>query len=232
MKDRVLIWDLPLRLYHWALAASFAGALLTAESERWRDVHVLCGWTFAAAIAFRLVWGLAGTRHARFRELLHSPSRVVRWAKSLLSGRPDRHPGHSPVATLMIPLLLGLGIVVAASGWARYEAVSGEWLEELHEGAAAAMLIVVCGHVAGVIVLSVLQRENLALSLVTGRRRGDPSEAIPRTRRPTAVLLVVALAALWWPLLDGRGRGRPERAAPGDMVAASTAPAERTTLAD
>lgn len=232
MKERVLIWDLPLRLYHWLLAASFAGAFLTAESERWRDVHVVCGWTFAGAIAFRLVWGLVGTRHARFHALVLSPARVLRWARSLLAGRPEPHPGHSPAAALMIPLLLGLGLVVAASGWAAYEDLGGEWLGELHEGAAATIGIVVCGHVLGVIVLSLLQRENLALSLVTGRRRGDPRDAIARPRRAIALLLVLALATLWWPLLARRSGARPDRAFPDGAIAARAAPGERATLDD
>ena len=76
MSDRILVWDLPLRIFHWVLAASFAGAFLTAESERVRDLHLLCGYTFVAAIAFRVVWGFVGSRHARFSALRFTVNRL------------------------------------------------------------------------------------------------------------------------------------------------------------
>ena len=66
VKPRILVWDLPVRLFHWMLAISFAGAWLTAESERWRDVHVLLGYTAGVLVVLRIIWGLVGTRHARF----------------------------------------------------------------------------------------------------------------------------------------------------------------------
>jgi cytochrome b len=204
MKTQIMVWDLPLRIFHWVLAASFAGAFLTAESERLRDLHLLCGYTFAGAIAFRLVWGLVGTRHARFSSLRFGPAAIARYLRSLLAGRPERHVGHGPLAVVMIPLLLGLGIAVAASGWALQADQGGEWLEEMHEIAAAAMLVVVVGHVLGVIAVSLAQRENLVLPLVTGRKPGGPGAGIRSSRPLVALLLVAALAALWLPGLSAR----------------------------
>lgn len=171
MTDRALVWDLPLRIYHWVLAVSFAGAFLTGDSERQRDLHLLCGYVFVAAIAFRIVWGFIGGRHARFSELRHSPRALLRYVKSLVRGQPEAHEGHGPIATIMIPCLLGLGLVVAATGWATYQEIGGDWLEEAHEGAAIAMLVLVCAHVVGVVALSALQRENLVAAMITGRKR-------------------------------------------------------------
>jgi len=57
-ESKILVWDLPLRLFHWLLAASLAGAFVTAESERWRDTHVMLGYTVLALVTFRIVWGL------------------------------------------------------------------------------------------------------------------------------------------------------------------------------
>ena len=74
---RVLVWDAPVRLFHWLTVLSFAGAYLTAESERWRLLHVTLGYTLAGLVVFRLLWGLVGTRHARFASfclLYTSPS--------------------------------------------------------------------------------------------------------------------------------------------------------------
>ncbi len=87
----VKVWDIPVRLFHWSFAACFAGAWLTAESERFRDVHVALGYTMAGLIAFRLLWGLVGTRHARFASFVRGPAAVARYLRSLLAGRPEHH---------------------------------------------------------------------------------------------------------------------------------------------
>ena len=221
MNDRILVWDLPLRIFHWVLAASFAGAFLTAESERLRDLHLLCGYTFVGAIAFRILWGFVGTRHARFSALRFGPAAIVRYLRSLLAGRPERHVGHGPIAVVMIPVLLGLGLAVAATGWAVYADAGGEWLEEAHEIAAAVMLVAVVGHVLGVVAVSVLQRENLVLPLVTGRKRGAPGEGVRSSRPLVALLLLVALAGLWLPGIAARER----RLAANASIAAASAQA-------
>ncbi len=212
MKDRVLVWDLPLRLTHWVMAGSFAGAFLTAESERLRDVHVLFGITFAGAIAFRLLWGLVGTRHARFSALRFGPGALLRYLLSLVRGRPERHVGHGPVAVVMIPALLGLGAAAAASGWAVYTERGGEWLEETHEAVAFVLLAGVIFHVAGVMLVSLLQRESLVLPLVTGRKPAAAGAGIRSSRPLVALLLVVTLGAFWLPALAGRERRLAGRA--------------------
>jgi cytochrome b len=220
MNERILVWDLPLRLFHWTLAASFAGAFLTAESERLRDLHLLCGYTFAGAIAFRLVWGLVGTRHARFSALRFPPGALRVQLLSLLRGQSERSVGHGPIAIVMIPVLLGLGVSVAASGLAVYSEAAGEWTEELHEIAAVTMLVVVIGHVLGVVAVSLLQRENLVLPLITGRTRGHPADGIQSSRPVAALLLVAALTAIWWPGLVAR-MSRPAAGASPIPVASS-----------
>ena len=166
--DRIKVWDLPTRLFHWSLAASFTIAYLTSESERWRDLHVNAGYAVAGLIAFRLVWGLVGTRHARFADFFPTPSRLKAYLGSLLAGRPQHYVGHNPAGALAIFALLALGALAAASGWATYEELGGEWLEEVHEFFANAMLFVVGVHLAGVFVGSLLHRENLVRAMITG----------------------------------------------------------------
>jgi len=231
MSDRILVWDLPLRIFHWVLAASFAGAFLTAESERVRDLHLLCGYTFVGAIAFRVVWGFVGTRHARFSALRFRPAEIGRYLLSLLRGRPERHVGHNPPAAVMIPLLLGLGLVVAATGWGVY-ADAGEWFEDAHEIAASAMLIVVIAHVLGVVVVSLLQRENLAFPLVTGRKRGAPGDGIRNSRPLAALLLLVALAGLWLPGIVAREPGQPASVRSASIATAGEQAAARAGHTD
>ena len=196
--DSVLVWDLPVRVFHAMLAFSFIGAYITAESERWRLVHVTLGYTVAALVVFRIVWGLVGTRHARFSDFVRAPQAAMRYLGSMLRGRPEHHPGHNPAGALAIVALLALAHAVTATGWANYNELGGEWLEEVHEAAANLMLGVVLVHVAGVIVGSWMHRENLARAMVTGRKQAHPDEAIRSAWRSVGVLMLVAVLGFWW----------------------------------
>jgi cytochrome b len=169
--DRVLVWDLPVRLFQWLLAASFAGAYLTSESERWRQVHVVFGYTVAGLIAFRVLWGFVGGRYARFSEFVRGPSAAYDYVKSLLTGRPQHYTGHNPAGALAIVALLALGALAALSGYATYNDFGGEWLEEVHEALANTMLALVVLHLAGVLVGSIAHGENLVRAMLTGRKR-------------------------------------------------------------
>lgn len=164
----IRVWDLPTRLFHWLLAASFATAFITSESEKWRDVHVLAGYTLAALIAFRILWGFVGGGYSRFAEFLPTPRKLIDYLKSLLAGKPRHYVGHNPAGAVAIFLLLGLGIAATASGYAAFNEFGGHFMEEAHEAAANGMMAMVAIHLAGVIISSWLHRENLVLAMVTG----------------------------------------------------------------
>lgn len=195
---RVLIWDAPVRVSHWLMVLCFFGAWITAESERWRLLHVTLGYTLAGLVAFRLVWGVVGSRHARFASFVRGPGAVMRYLRSLWHGRPEHHAGHNPAGALAIVGLLALSALVVFSGWATYEEVGGGWTEDLHEGTANALMALVGLHVAGVVVSSWLHRDNLVRGMVTGRKAGVPRDALTRASRGVAALLLAAVLAFWW----------------------------------
>lgn len=197
MTSRILVWDLPTRLFHWLLAASFAGAWLTAESEKWRDIHVALGYTFAGLILFRLVWGFVGTRYARFSSFAAGPRRVAAYLASLFGPAPEHHVGHNPAGGWAVFALLTMGVLTAATGFMTYSDIGGHALEEAHEAAASAMLALVIVHIAGVIASSVLHRENLVRAMLTGYKEGSADEGIRRPRWIAGAALVAAVAAFW-----------------------------------
>jgi cytochrome b len=205
-KSRIVVWDLPVRVFHWLLALSFAGAFVTAESERVRDVHVALGYTFMGLLAFRIVWGLIGSRHARFASFVRGPRAVMRYLASLASGRPEHHAGHNPAGGWAIVAMLVLGLAVAASGYFVYSDMGGRALEALHEGAANAMLALVIVHVVAVLASSVVHRENLVAAMITGRKRGAAEDGIGATRWAPAAALAVAVLGLWAALFGGTGQ--------------------------
>ena len=215
---RVLVWDAPVRVFHWLTVLSFTGAYLTAESERWRLAHVTLGYTMAGLVAFRIVWGLVGTRHARFASFVRGPAAVARYVGSLLRGQPEHHSGHNPAGALAIVALVLLALAVSASGWASYNEIGGAWLEEAHEVAASLMLAVIGVHVAGVVVGSWLHRENLARAMVTGHKVAHPRDAIRRAWHGVAALMVVAVIGYW----GLQWQAAPAGGVPGQAVATST----------
>lgn len=197
-KTSIQVWDIPTRLFHWLLALSFVGAFVTAESERTRDLHLLFGYTLLGLIGFRLLWGLIGTRYARFRSFLFSLAALRDYLVSLLTRHPKHYLGHNPAGSLAVFLLLTLGMLAGITGWATYQNTDGEWLEELHEGMANAMLAVVLVHIAGVVVSSLLHRENLVRAMVTGRKQGEPGQGIRYGHAWLGVILFAAVIGFWY----------------------------------
>ncbi|WP_374575670.1 cytochrome b/b6 domain-containing protein [Phenylobacterium sp.] len=186
-------WDLPLRLFHWALAISIAVAFLSSEEDSalaaW---HMAAGWTAAVLIAFRLVWGFIGGEHARFASFLR-PGRIGAHLRELLGGRPAATVGHNPLGALAVVGLLGLTAATVFTGAARGE--------DLHEALAYALLALVGVHVAAVVVMSLATRENLVRAMVTGskpaaRHPGAQDAKPPRRAALPVAAAVIALAAV------------------------------------
>jgi cytochrome b len=194
---QILVWDLPVRVFHWLLVFSFAGAFITAESERWALVHITLGYTVAALVVFRLVWGLVGPSTARFASFVRGPTAVWHYLKNLKSDRPAHHTGHNPAGALAIVALLALAAVVTASGWLQFQDLGPTWLEELHEGAANTMLALVGLHVLAVLLSSWLHHENLVRAMFSGRKTGPADQGIRRAWRPLGAMLLVAVLGFW-----------------------------------
>lgn len=196
-KSKVLVWDVPTRAFHWLLALSFAGAFATAESERYRDIHVMLGYTVLGLVAFRLVWGLVGTRYARFRSFAYGPHSVLTYVKSVFTRSPQHHVGHNPAGSWAIYALLALSLLAGASGYAAYTDIGGHWMEDMHEALANMLLGVVFVHIAGVLVSSLVHRENLVRSMLTGSKSAKPEDGIRLRHRLIGAALVGAVAAFW-----------------------------------
>lgn len=193
-----LVWDLPVRVFHWSLALSFLGAWLSSESERWQLWHISFGYSMALLIAFRLAWGLVGTRHARFSEFVRGPGAVVGYFRSWLQRRPAHYVGHNPAGALAILAILGVALLLTASGYASYAELGGDWLSEVHEALANLLMAIVVLHIAAVLLTSLLHRENLVRAMLTGRKIAAAGEEIRSARPLAALILLGLLAGLWW----------------------------------
>jgi len=172
----VKVWDWPVRVFHWTLAASVIGAFVTGESEDFERLHQTLGWVAAGLIAFRVVWGLVGTRYARFTEFVRPPKAVWAYVKSLRSDQPQHFVGHNPVGAVAVIVLMGLTALSVCTGWLALADDAAEWVEEAHEIAANTLITLVLVHVIGVLWSSRTHGENLLKAMLTGRKTA-PSEA-------------------------------------------------------
>jgi cytochrome b len=195
---RILVWDAPVRVFHWLMVLCFFGAFVTSESERWRLLHVTLGYTMIGLVGFRILWGLVGTRYARFTSFVRGPKAVTRYFGAILQGKPEHHTGHNPAGALAIIALLGLTLAVVASGWATYNELGGEWLEEAHEVVANLMMLLVGVHVLAVVLSSWLHRENLVGAMISGRKPGRPDEGVRSAWRSVAAVMLIAVLGFWW----------------------------------
>jgi cytochrome b len=171
---RVRVWDRPVRLLHWTLAAAITLAWFTAEGNvSW---HERFGYAALAAVALRIVWGFAGSVHARFSDFVRSPRETLAYARRVLNGTEERHLGHNPLGGWMALLLWLLAAATGVTGWLyTTDSFFGEaWLDQLHEALAWAIVAAVALHLAGVAFTSWRQRENLVQAMLSGHKRdGD-----------------------------------------------------------
>lgn len=224
--QRTLIWDLPTRLFHWTLASSFAIAWLTSEGDQWRAIHVFVGYLMLGLVGFRVLWGFVGSHFSRFASFWFGPKEAIDYLKQVASGHAKRHVGHNPTGSMAIYILLLMAVLVGvsgvvtlggdeqqglAAGWLSFAQI--QLLKKLHELGAMAMLLVVAGHITGVVVESVQHKENLARSMVTGYKQADASTPQASARPLVAVLMLLAMLSFggWWfyyaidKAVDGQG---------------------------
>jgi cytochrome b len=167
----IKVWDPLVRLFHWSLVTGIALAWIT--SEGWDRAHEITGYIIAGLVGFRLLWGLIGSKHARFSDFVRGPGAVLAYVKQMPRGRAPRFIGHNPAGGAMVVLLILSTIAICLTGWMMsLDAFWGvEWVEDVHEAFATAMLVLIGLHVAGVIYSSLEHRENLVRAMVTGRKK-------------------------------------------------------------
>jgi cytochrome b len=196
--QRTLVWDLPVRVFHWLLAGGFAGAALLAfvpdDEGALFPYHGLIGLVLALMVGLRIVWGFVGTRYARFRSFPVSPRAAAGYAWGVLSGRGERFTGHNPGAAYAILAMLGLVLGLAVTGVMMGRGNDG--VKEIHEIMAWSMMAIVGAHLLGVVMHTIRHRENITRAIIGGYARVDPSQGIP-SARPLAAAAFVGLTGLW-----------------------------------
>lgn len=175
----VVVWDRPLRVWHWSLAVLILIAWVTPNT--YDSLHRLAGYAVIGLLAFRLVWGFVGTRHSRFDKAGLRLRAAPDYLKNLFRGKTGRYLGLNPAGVAMLVAMLGLLLISTVTGamqvTVRFFGVW--WIEDSHAYSSEAVIVLAGLHVVGTLLMSVLQRENLVRAMFTGRKH-PPGSASPR----------------------------------------------------
>lgn len=167
----VAVWDLPLRLWHWALAACVLAAWFTPPV--YDRLHRIVGYAVLGLLAFRLVWGFWGSRYSRFRMIRARLRAAPGYLWNLRRGMTGRYIGLNPAGTLMlVALMLALAVSAITGAMSVTTTFFGVWwVEDTHHYSSDAVIVLVVLHVLGVLLMGLLQRESLVRAMITGRKR-------------------------------------------------------------
>jgi cytochrome b len=209
--ERILVWDVPVRLAHWLLVLAVAGSWLTHYGgTAWFAWHRRCGCVVLLIVTFRIVWGFLGTPHARFASFVRGPRAVAAW----LRGRAPARAGHNPLGALSVVAMLGLLLAQALTGLAANDEIASAgpfygWvshelsnrLSRFHRANDGWLLVLIALHLAAVAWYALVRRRSIIRAMITGEQEQASAEATAaaadaRSLSGRALLIAVTLTAL------------------------------------
>ncbi|HTI79031.1 MAG TPA: cytochrome b/b6 domain-containing protein [Acetobacteraceae bacterium] len=202
----VRIWDIPIRLFHWAIVIILATSWIS-EEQGWMELHFLAGYSLLALLLFRLAWGFVGSHTARFTSFLRSPLTVVRYISRLHRREPDTELGHNAAGGWMALVMLVLLAVQVGTGLCANDDVMNEgplfnyvgkdwsdWLSHIHAVNFTLIQIVASLHVLAILAYALVKKHDLVRPMVTGLKRLPIGTTPPRLASPLLALLLFAIA--------------------------------------
>jgi cytochrome b len=169
------VWSLFVRVSHWLLVTAFTVAFLTYQSLWDLQMHVLAGYSAGALLLGRITWGMLAQGYCNFSRFPFRPKEGLRYAWAAITGQAKRFIGHNPAGSLVIYGMLVIGLMTVASGLLVYNdaylPISSEYPQMFHSVMAWGWLGLVVTHISGVLVESILHKENLILTMITGFKR-------------------------------------------------------------
>jgi cytochrome b len=214
MTTKYLIWDLPLRIFHWVLVATIAAAWYTSDQDNgFIDYHLICGYVALGLITFRVLWGFLGTRHSQFKNFIPTPSKLISYVKK------DKHmqepAGHNPLGSLMVVFMLTIILLQAVSGLfmnddiftaGPYNGAIDKDIEAIlvfiHRNSFDFILGAIALHIIAIISYKKFKNKSLVLPMITGKKSSDDvseKDAIKHSKIILAIIIALAVAAfVYW----------------------------------
>jgi len=203
---RTRVWDLPVRVVHWSLVAAVATAIVSGEvGGPWMALHGRAGLAIVGLVAFRLVWGVLGSTHARFASFAPTPRRIADY----LRGR-WRGVGHNPLGALSVLALLGLLAAQAVSGLFGNDDIAfngplfrfvsddvSAWFTGWHRRLANVLIAFVVLHLVAIVIHVRVKKHTLVKPMVTGWKAARVAQPVAGGGPIAfAVSLVIAILAV------------------------------------
>jgi len=206
---KIRVWDLPVRLFHWALVILMAVSYVTGRAGGdWMKFHFWSGYAILTLILFRIAWGFVGSTTARFSDFVKGPAAIVTHLRELLGRTGPYDAGHNPMGGAMVVVLLFAVLAQAGTGLFSADTDTGlvtgplatriadamvDKLTAFHHYWVNVLLVLVAAHVAAVLVYLVWKRHNLVRAMITGAKPAD--EVVPPGKpAPRLVFAPVRLA--------------------------------------
>ena len=207
-KQAVLVWDIPVRFFHWTLVL-LIGFLYLSQKMGWMQWHVYAGCATLALVLFRIVWGFIGSTHARFGDFLYGPGAIISYIKTLPSRTAAKFGGHNPLGGISVVLILLCVLAQAVTGLLSNDDIAMEgplvkfiekdlsdWLTSIHRLNFNALLALIAVHVGAVMYYLIYKKENLIRPMFTGRKNLEPHLLPARNRSGSLVAAAVVFAVL------------------------------------
>jgi cytochrome b len=209
----IRVWDLPMRIFHWALPVclivSYVSIALAdgPQIRLWMKVHFISGETMLGLLVFRLIWGIVGSETARFASFVRSPLAAIRHLAHLRVREPDNQIGHNAAGGYMaILLLLLLAVQVGAGLFANDGGTTqgplgqfvsddaSDLLSTIHSYNFYVLLAAVAVHLAAIAVYAAVKKHNLVPPMISGKKRLPAATRAPRMAQPLLAWLAAAIA--------------------------------------
>lgn len=216
MTKKVLVWDLPLRLFHWLFASTILMLWLTAElGSDFIDYHMQLGYFALGLIIFRILWGLIGPKHARFSQFIPSPTALINYIKQSKQGNAPHYAGHNPLGSLMVILMIVLILMQAVSGLfidddvyssGPYYGLMSNGFEKvmsfIHHNVFDFIIAAIVLHLGAIFYYWRVKKQNLVLPMITGKKPADKvnnEDKIPHSKIPLAIIVVaLTITFVYW----------------------------------
>lgn len=215
-EEKRLVWDLPLRVFHWLFALSIAASWATAEAGfEYMQYHFYLGYWMIGLVVFRVIWGFIGPRHARFSNFLHGPSMLLKYFRSLTGREPLIMPGHNPAGGLMVIVMMAMVALQAGTGlfasddiaWsgpynpAVSSSLAGK-LTSLHHANFNWILGAIALHLLAIVFYWRVKKQNLVVPMFTGHKPAAwvaEHEAIASSQLLKALIVILISSGLvYW----------------------------------
>lgn len=214
--EKILVWDLPLRLFHWLLVIAILAAWFTSKQEgEMVEQHMLIGYFILSLVIFRLLWGVFGTKHARFKHFIPTPKKLTGYIKQTESTSTNKYAGHNPLGSLMVIAMIVLLLLQASSGLfinddifssgPYHSSVSSDvakFMKFIHHNAFDLILALTIFHLIAIGFYWLKKKNNLVIPMITGKKPADQvsySDQIPHSQIIRALIIAIAVGVfIYW----------------------------------